>query len=83
MSGFVLYRDHDGWFRWTTAEVWDRPAFYLEGQRVDTRVEIGRFPTRNEVKDVRHAYNMMVHGKPTPNETYNKALARRANTEDT
>lgn len=78
MSGFVVYRDHDGWFRWTTADAWDDPTYKLDGQRVDTRVEIGRFVTKAEARDVRHAYNMMVHGKPTQHGTFNRLLEKNA-----
>lgn len=77
MSGFVVFRDHDGWFRWTTARWWDDPTFKLDGGRVDTRVEIGRFDTLAEAKDIRHAYNMMVHGKPTKSDTFNRLLERK------
>ena len=78
--GFVLYRDHDGWFRWATAEWWDNPRHKLEGERIDTREEIGRFETKDEARTTRDLYNQMVHGKPTPNHTYNEALARKGAT---
>jgi hypothetical protein len=79
MSGFVVYKDHDGWFRWATAERWDRPGNQFEGQRLDTRIEIARCDTKDEARDVRHAYNMMCNGKPTDNHTYNQMLERKAN----
>lgn len=68
-KGFVVYKDNDGWFRWCTAANWDSTA---RGR--GRREEIGRYPALAEARDVRHAYNMMVHGKPTPNETYNRRL---------
>jgi len=71
-KGFVVYKDADGWFRWTTADGWDK-----ETHRIGRKVEIQRFPTLTEARDVRHAYNMMVNGKPTPNETYNEMLRRK------
>ena len=74
MSGFVLYRDHDGWFKWATTTAWDGPTYKLGGERVDTREEIQRFDTLAEVRDVRHAYNMMVHGKPTRYDSFNRLL---------
>ncbi len=76
MSGFVVYRDPTGWFRWTTAESWDSPTYKLDGQRVDTRVEIGRYDTKAEARDVRHAYNMMCKGTPTDNPTFNELLEK-------
>ena len=41
-TDWILFRDHDGWFRWTYAKQWDAPTFKLDGERVDTRVEIQR-----------------------------------------
>ena len=76
MNGFVVYKDHDGWFHWTTVYRWDMPTFKLDGQRVDTRVEVGRYETLAEARDVRHAYNMMLHGKPTANDTFNRRLEK-------
>lgn len=77
MSGFVLYKNHDGWLHWTTAEWWDNPRHKLEGERIDTRVEYGRYATKEEARDARDLYNQMVHGKPTDNELYNKTLRRK------
>ena len=77
---YVVYRDHDGWFRVCHDWWWDDPTYKLEGQRVDTRVEIQRFDTKDEARAVRDLYNQMVHGKPTPNHTYNEALARKGAT---
>lgn len=74
MTKFVIYKDHDGWFHWTTADWWDRPTYKLDGQRVDTRVEIGRYDTKDEARAVRDLYNQMVHGKPSTNDTYNRML---------
>lgn len=73
-KGFVVYKDWHGWFRWCTANTWDNLHQHLPSK---AEVEIARYPTLNEARDVRHAYNMMVHGKPTPNDTYNRALERK------
>lgn len=70
---FVVYKDNAGWFRWTTADDWNN-----EHNPKRNRVEIGRFDTIWEARDVRHAYNMMVHGKPTPNDMYNNLLRKQA-----
>lgn len=77
MSEFVVYKDHDGWFRWMRAEVWDNPVGKLYGQRTDNREEFGRYPTNREAQEVRDTYNQMVHGTPSPWDTYNRALAQR------
>lgn len=77
MSGFVVYKDHTGWFRWATAEWWDRPSNQFEGERLDTRVEIGRYETKAEAREVRHAYNMMCNGAPTDHPMFNRLLEER------
>jgi hypothetical protein len=74
---FVVYKDHAGWFRWTTAHEWD-DGYINDYNSPSPREEIGRFDTIWEARDVRHAYNMMVHGKPTPNNEYNRLLERQA-----
>ena len=61
---YVLYKDHDGWFRVCHAFWWDDPTFKLDGQRVDTREEIQRFHDRVQARDLGHTYNMMVHRRP-------------------
>lgn len=78
MSGFVVFRDHDGWFKWATAEWWDDPTYLLCGERVDTRVEITRHDTKEEARNVKYAYNMMVHGKPTSSDGFNRLLEQHA-----
>jgi len=74
MGGFVVYKPHTGWFHWTTADQWDSPTYKLNGERVDTRIEIARCDTLREAKDVRHAYNMMCNGAPTDNPMFNRLL---------
>ena len=74
---FVVYRDTDGWFRWINARTWDDPTYKLGGQRVDTREEITRHETKDEARNVKYAYNMMVHGKPTASDTFNELLEQR------
>ena len=61
---YVVYRDHDGWFRVCHDWWWDDPTFKLEGQRVDTREEVARFKDMHEAIALRVTYNMMVHGTP-------------------
>lgn len=74
MSGFVLYKNHDGWLHWTTAEWWDHPQHNRHAGGRTHHVEYGRYATKEEARDARDLYNQMVHGKPTDNEIYNKAL---------
>lgn len=71
-KGFVVYRDNFGWFRWIPANEWDNPYKHRMN-----REEIARCETLTEAKDIRHAYNMMVHGKPTQNDTFNRMLERK------
>jgi len=61
---YVVYRDHDGWYRVCHDWWWDDPTYKLEGQRVDTREEVARFKDMHEATELRATYNMMVHGKP-------------------
>ena len=64
MIGFVVFRDHDMWFKYTFDHWWDDPTFKMDGQRVDTRVEIQRVATRHEAEDMRTVLNMMMHKRP-------------------
>lgn len=80
---WVVYRDITGWFRWATAKWWDDPTYKLDGQRVDTREEIARYPTQREAREVRDLYNQMVHGQPSDNELYNHALMQRRISDET
>ena len=85
MSEFVVYKDPDGWFRWVTAKWWDnvvRPHS-VRGDPMLVMEEVGRYPTSREARAVRDLYNQMVHGKPSNNELYNRALAQRSNDETT
>ena len=62
--GYVVFRDHTGWFGIATAEWWERPSNQFMGERLDTRVEIDRFPTKAEADDLRVVMNMMMHKRP-------------------
>lgn len=69
MSGFqypwyVVYKDHDAFFKVAHDYWFDDPTFKLEGQRVDTREEIGRYEDMHYALDLAHTYNMMVHRRP-------------------
>lgn len=76
MSGFVVYRDLTGWFHWITAERWEerttKPYKHLPNPE-----KIGEYPTKAEAREVRDLYNQMVHGRPSNNELYSKALRER------
>lgn len=76
MSGFVVYRDASTWFHWTPAEQW---AQYVTNPylHILRREKIGEYPTKAEAREVRDLYNQMVHGRPSNNELYNKALRER------
>ena len=63
---FVVYKDHTGRFEVAHDFWWDDPTFKLNGERIDTRVEIGRFDEHDEAFEVRDLYNVMVHGHAKP-----------------
>ena len=64
MSEFVVFRDHDGWFQFAHVDWWEHPMHKFGGERLDTRMEITRCPTREEAHEVRVVYNMMMHKRP-------------------
>lgn len=63
---FVVYKDHDGWFKVCHDYWWDDLTFTIDGQRIDTREEIGRFKDMLEAFEVRGLYNQMVYGHDKP-----------------
>jgi hypothetical protein len=66
MSEFVVYKDHTGRFEVAHDFWWDSPTYKLDGKRVDTREEIGRFDSHDKAFEVRDLYNAMVHGHKKP-----------------
>jgi len=61
LSGFVVFKDHDGWFKVTFGHWWDDPRHWMDGERIDTRLLIERFAERRDAEALRLTYNMMVH----------------------
>jgi hypothetical protein len=64
MVQYVVFRDHDGWFKVAHDYWFDDPTYKLDGQRVDTREEVTRYADLIEAMELRTTYNMMVHGEP-------------------
>ena len=64
MSRFVTFREHSGWFGSASARWWDDPVHMFEGERLDSRVEVERFDTRQEAADLAVVMNMMVYKRP-------------------
>ena len=64
MMEHVVFRDHDGWFKLTFGHWWDDPRHWMGDERIDTRLLIARFDTRQEADELKVVYNMMMHKRP-------------------